>query len=626
MSVDVTPSVAGVGEAEGVAPPPRRRFISPLLGPRGRETGDDVPTELAQEEATDRAEAWVPILLGAVLVVGLLVRLSAAEHLSPQIDEAASVMAARMVVERGLPIFPSDIPYFQGATLSYLLAPFVWLGYGDLADLKTMRWISAIAGVAALYFTYRLGREIARSAWPAVLAAGLLALDPISIQWSGHVRMYALLQALAALLVWLYAIVLLRGPSRRLLAGVVIVFWLGVFTHVATALLWPAMALLALAKFGRTLRRERRDVAAALLLCSGAPVLLFALNKLLGPSDRAVSKSVPFLSFVGDHLLSISRVLDPTYAAWELLFDGGALADVMPYVVVLLSGLLVGRRLLARHDGDDAHRMRLGIGLALAAYWLPVLLVGTFTNEPQERYVIHIQPLGFIVVALAARELIEWRPAGVLDERTRVVVARVAGALALLITALHLGSSLYRLTNRTVIDPDYVDAARYVAARRQSDERVIVGLTPPAYLALGGREGLIFVAGPKDSKRAERYTRQTGEETYVDYWAGVPAYVTPKQLCDTLLTYPDTWLILDTQRIRANWAFAGAMADVMTGLTYEVYKADGGAVVRRVAPAPSRNPKAVRVCEAEAEGAPTVNPVFDDMRPPGGYEPAPAGS
>ncbi|MGH2557445.1 MAG: hypothetical protein ACRDJH_00160, partial [Thermomicrobiales bacterium] len=107
--------------------------------PWSRRTASSLEETVDDEAELARAGAWAPIVVGAILVVGFLVRLSAADHLGPHIDEAASVMAAHMVAERGLPIFPSDIPYTQGATLSYALAPFVALGFGDLDDLYAMR-------------------------------------------------------------------------------------------------------------------------------------------------------------------------------------------------------------------------------------------------------------------------------------------------------------------------------------------------------------------------------------------------------------------------------------------------------------------------------------------------------
>jgi hypothetical protein len=578
-------------------PGPGRRWLS--FWPGRRWDWDDA---LLVEKEDERAFAssWVPVALIAILVVGLLVRLSAADHLTPQIDEPASVMAAHMVVDRGLPIFPSEIPYFQGATLSYVLAPFVALGVGDLQDLHTMRLLSVLFGLLTVFFTYRLGLLLSREKWVGVVAAGLLALDPISVEWSGRVRMYAPLEMLAVLLAFLFCLAMLEGPTRPRLAGVVVVFWLGVFTHIAIALFGPAMFLVALAVYRRGLLRERRDMLVTLGLCALAPVALFVVNGALGPSDRAVSESVPFLSFVGDHLLSISRLLDPDFASWELLFTGSALIDVMPYIYVGVSCLLAGRYFLT-HLALTEERDRRSVGLILALYWMPVILVGLFTNEPQERYLIHVLPLGYVLIALAARELIVRRPSLETMARWQSRIFRGLGVAVLLLTSVHIGSGLRYLTHHTVSDPDYVSAMEYVAARHQPGEQVIIALPPPAYLALGGAQDLLFVPGPFDSKRTERYTRQVAEGEYVDYWAGAPALVSVHQVCQSLTTHPGTWLVVDTDRLRGSWAYGGDMARVMLGLTYQQYSGPGGVVVLRVAPGPARDASAERICRQAAQ-------------------------
>src|SRR4051812_1121751 len=57
---------------------------------------------VSRERAVDllddsvRSNAWVPIAMLAVIVAAFLFRVAAAEHLSSHVDEAASVMAAKM--------------------------------------------------------------------------------------------------------------------------------------------------------------------------------------------------------------------------------------------------------------------------------------------------------------------------------------------------------------------------------------------------------------------------------------------------------------------------------------------------------------------------------------------------
>src|SRR5262245_18333136 len=117
--------------------PVRRRFGR--FAPNGH-------VAIADVEDEHRTATWVPAVIVALVVGAFLIRVSAAEHLSSHVDEAASIMAAQAVAERGAPVFPSGTLYLQGATLSYVLAPVVLAGYGDLDDLAVLRFPSVVAG------------------------------------------------------------------------------------------------------------------------------------------------------------------------------------------------------------------------------------------------------------------------------------------------------------------------------------------------------------------------------------------------------------------------------------------------------------------------------------------------
>jgi hypothetical protein len=149
---------------------------------------------------------------------------------------------------------------------------------------------------------------------------------------------------------------------------------------------------------------------------------------------------------------------------------------------------------------------------------------------------------------------------------------------------------------------DYVPVVDFVAERRLPGEKVLVALPPPAVLAFGSTDDLIFLSSPITRKRAQRYTRLTEDGGYVDYWAGVDSVVDTASLCQTLLNEPGLWLIVDESRLNADWAFSGSMATVIRGLTYVRYEADGGAMVRRLAPAPSRTARAEELCAAAQTG------------------------
>jgi hypothetical protein len=571
------------------------------------ETANAVDADVLIEEAPARGDEqpagrnWVGVLLLLALVYGALGRLSSAEHLSPHIDEPASVLAARMVAERGVPIFPSGVPYFQGATLSYLLAPFSWIGLGDLDDLHTLRLISVLIGVLTIGATFLLARQVSGRGWVGALAAMLVASDPISVKWSGLVRMYALLELFAVLFVWMMAVILMDGPTRRRLALATLFFWLGIFTHIATALLWPAAALVALAVYGRKLWHERRDLGLMLAVSAAAPVALTVLNSVLSRLGAPASAGgqIPGVSFVGDHLLTFDTLSKPSFRAWEELFMTSTLLGVMPYVMVLASAVLIGFSYLSSGEGMPPRRDRIGTGLLLGSYWLPVILVGVFTQEPQERYVIHIVPSGFVLIALAVQRIGE-RAAQVpsgrsIDWQRRVFAGSAIALVALMV--VNQTSAALGLWRTTTLDPDYVAVSQYVEARREPGDVVMSAMTPAPYLAFGeSDDGLIFLSGNAYSTRTQRYTRVDDNGQVVDYWIGAPSVYMMNDLCNAILSNPGAWIIIDEMRLNTGNFFGGDTARVIRGLTYQAYWHPSGAMVLRPAPAPGRQADAERIC------------------------------
>ena len=173
-------------------------------------------------------------------------------------------------------------------------------------------------------------------------------------------------------------------------------------------------------------------------------------------------------------------------------------------------------------------------------------------------------------------------------------------ALAVLLAGvvfLHDVNGLYQLRENPVTGTDYLPAAEFIAARHELGQKILTALPPPAYLALDSTEDLIFLSSPLDRKRAQRYTRFTTDGVYVDYWTGVDSVVDVRTLCSTLLNEPDLWLLVDRSRLRADWAFAGSMTQVIEGMTYIRYEAEGGAMVRRLAPVPGRDPAVELICD-----------------------------
>ena len=389
-----------VSSASGMAEPRIRRWWQ-------RVANEDVPGADSPDDQV-RPNAWVPIALILVIAFAFQFRFAAAQHLSSHIDESASVLAATMVADKGYPLFPSGTLYLQGATISYALAPMIKLGWGDLDNLLPLRMFSVIVGTIAVLFSFLLARSITRSSAVGFIAALLLAIDPVTVRWGGMVRMYALLQLLSLIVIWLFVRGLQRPPKRRDLIIMVIVFWFGVFTQIAMFLLIPPMAAIAFLTYGRDLLGKRRDVTAALLACCGAPALMMGLNSLIAPSDERVSNSIPGISFVGDFLFSADQLLHPTAQSFVLLFSYSEFGIFIPVIIVLASALLVGRFFLGEAGFVPyvSERKRI-LGALLMIYWFPIIVVGALATEQNERYLLHVQPIGLILVVLVAYDFVK---------------------------------------------------------------------------------------------------------------------------------------------------------------------------------------------------------------------------
>jgi hypothetical protein len=193
---------------------------------------------------------------------------------------------------------------------------------------------------------------------------------------------------------------------------------------------------------------------------------------------------------------------------------------------------------------------------------------------------------------------------------------RVLAVIAVMVVSAVLWyeiEGINELRAKPVIGADYVAISEYVAARHKPGEAILTALPAPVYLAVGSKDDIIFLPSPIDRERAQRYTRILADGRYVDYWTGADSVVDVAGLCNTLLTTPDIWIVLDDARLKADWAYAGPMAQVIYGMTYIQYSADGGAQVRRVSPSPARQPAAEQICAAAMAGLPL--PKVEDLRP-----------
>jgi hypothetical protein len=142
------------------------------------------------------------------------------------VDESRLALAARGVLETGLPRLPSGWIYTRGLLATYLSAPsLAALGATDFAA----RLPAVLAGAALIPVAYLLGREVA-GRLGGLFVAAILAGHPSFVVWSRQAWFYALYVLLVATALLFMVRASRTGRCRdQILAGVLVS--LSAFAH-----------------------------------------------------------------------------------------------------------------------------------------------------------------------------------------------------------------------------------------------------------------------------------------------------------------------------------------------------------------------------------------------------------
>jgi 4-amino-4-deoxy-L-arabinose transferase-like glycosyltransferase len=288
------------------------------------------------------------------------------------VDEARLALAARAVVQRGIPAMETGWTYTRGLPATYLTAlSFMILGESDFAA----RLPSVLAGTATVTIMFLLGRAVGGLAG-GLFAAAFVAIYPPLVVWSRVAWFYALY-------VLIYAAALLaivrahqsRGERWPIWAGVLV--GLATLTHELGAfLLAPLIVLVALERSRSTLI----GLAIALACVTVKVALAFALR-----SPTLAGGWGEVVEYFSPHLEGI-----PFRFYGRMLVDGRWLM-----LVIALAGIPLA---ITRRAWTPAF-----LWLALALSWLHAVAI--IPERPQERY-----GLTFIVplTALAVWSAAEW--------------------------------------------------------------------------------------------------------------------------------------------------------------------------------------------------------------------------
>ena len=346
-----------------------------------------------------RLPGWVS--LAAILLLAALVRLLGISTESLWLDEATSLMVARLSPVELTRWTANDIH----PPLYYLLLHYwVFLGQSELV----VRGLSALAGVLTVGALYGLA-ETLFDRRVGLWAALLLAVNPLHVWYSQEARMYALLTLLYTLSLWL-ALRVWRRPSWGRGLAYVLVTTAALYTHyysVFAVLIANAFFLYFWWRRGRS-----RDLLRTWLLTQAATLLLYLgwLPRLwanlgggggwlafsAGPPSLMVLPQTLILYVVGT---ARAQVPEAIRRLAYLLTGITVLAGLLPFV-------LPGRRLRVYAEGEDSGWGEAmvfaltGLCLPLAAAWIASQV---FKPMYSARYMLPFLPSFVLLLAAGLR-------------------------------------------------------------------------------------------------------------------------------------------------------------------------------------------------------------------------------
>lgn len=590
----------------------QKRHFAPLaLKPARPDTARSTPAGPFALFLADRAMAILGLM---VLGLALAVRLITWSQLLPHIDEPATLLAIEMVAHKGLPLFPSDVLYLQGTLLSYLGAPFTLL-FSGAELLSVLQAANLITSLAVVVLIYLITFRITRSTFASLVAGIGVALDPSMITWSIWVRPYGLLVVETIAIAYCFLVLIQDGTDARIgrfpvRYVMVALFWLGTLTHIGVWMILPSMVVVAALIWGADIFTHHRRLITAGAMAAVAPIALTVLGSLVGVGSTTTNNEGG-AGFVGDHIFDINHLLNPQLSlrVWEQTWHGSQLSRLMPVYVAVIAGVLLGAYLQV---GTGRRLMeRRAIFAVMALYIGPIVLLATLASQgAQTRYLVHILPLGYVLIAVAA-----WHIAQISSRAHLIGSISLRGLLVavllLPVIVFLLQASRWRMEFPDD-DPDFFPAMSYVADRHEPGQPIFVSLPPVAYFTLDEQtiaNDLYFLAGPEDRTRTTRYLKRQGDGRVTDYWLGVPAVTSTAQMCEILIENAgNAWFVLDDERLNAGWAYAGPMANAIRGSSTLEATGANGTNVFRLLPTEQWNETALQECLNTQRGIPRPAP------------------
>lgn len=353
--------------------------VSDLRHRRARGKVASTPTRLAP--------AWMAV--ATLTLLGAALRIYRLGHQGFWFDEGNTALLVHLSPGKMLGLIPQS----ESTPPLYYCAAWVWarvFGYGEAG----LRSLSAVAGVLAVPVAYGSAARLV-SVRAGVIAAALVACNPLLIWYSQEARSYELLVLFSGLSLLAFAH-LLELPTGRAGAGWVIAAALGLATHYyAVLLVVPEAAWLLV------VHRHRRPVQAAVGVVALCGLALIPL---------ALSQQGTGLSNWIAHA-PLGRRLGQIVPQFVIGFGSPGYSVLEPLAVALAGfGLVL---LLARSDHLERRGGLVAAGLALSGLIINLVLVAAGIDDLLTRNVLALWPPAAVATA-AGFAAVRARTVGVL--------------------------------------------------------------------------------------------------------------------------------------------------------------------------------------------------------------------
>jgi hypothetical protein len=493
--------------------------------------------------------------------VALVLRWRYIQEISLFVDEFVTAWAARNVLVRGLPLFPSGNLYPHGLIFTYMVVPFVTGEFNEtLARIPAL-----IVSLAALPTVYWVGRRLF-SNQVGLIAAAVMAVDPDCIVWGGRVRMYGLLQLLTLLVVYFYyrGIVDDRARDRYVATALLVA---AIFTHAEAAFLLPILGLATLVVLPWR-RLFRWSVILPLALGAVGALLFFLIDKFGQPGHlETLQESRPYLALTAD-ILRGPQAFAPFF--------------VDPHRLPLTLLAIIGLAFVFRPRFDRRSPLTYLYVVVLGFGALLVLLAGA--TWQRERYLFLVLPLLFLIGGQALTRLLGLIPA------LRHPRPWQSAILALLV-ALWVG--LTGSQTAYVQEWGYDQAFRYLRDQQPDDaDRIVTSMSTASMLYLERNDGFAIQQGYE-----EYLVPRPTDGVVADLWTATPAITTTAAFTELLNTSPRVWFVTDGWRFQTRYE-PDFILTVLNQMEL-VYNERGAMIFRGEGYAPVPQPSIVRERRAD---------------------------